>query len=137
MASISTKPQITTGSSCIALPINQIVLTEEHLKVTLANIYESGIKDTAQFRWSKIGPICFSIASTLVITCLTSQFNDFSTHIKLATSKTLTAMAWILFAIFFIVGCFLLCKRRSEDDVFKCRDEAVNAALEKIIKNKN
>lgn len=131
MVSKSKKPQLTTDSSCLTLPVNQIVLVEEHLKSLLASAYESGVKDTQSFHWKDFGVILLSISGTLFLACLTSTFNDFSDSVGFATQAMLTATAWIIIAISFIGGLiaigFSSCKHNG--DVFCKREKAVEGIV--------
>lgn len=133
MASNPSKPQITPDSSYITLPINQIALTDEQLKLALSEVYETGHSHARKFRLCNLSSILLSIAGTLFLTCLTSRFNDFFEYVGFHTHKPLTGIAWSIFAFTF-VGGLILHSLGKEVDMSSQRDAVVNNILGRLKK---
>ena len=129
------EPRITSGSMRLTLPITKITLSDDVLRNHLSKIYEAGVRDSEKFQWSDLGAVFLSISGTLLLTCLTATFNDFSSHVKFATQQCLTVIAWIAFAWSFVLGCVFICFKasRGHSDVFDSRDIAVEAGARQVL----
>jgi hypothetical protein len=128
MTSSSPKIQLSDGSSLIILPIKQIALTDAQLKLSLSDAYEEGVQDSTKWKWVKLGPVLLSIAGTLLVTCLTSKFNDFSAHVEWATHSFLMASAWVICVCAFLVGLALLVfSKKPANAMRQERNKAVEA----------
>lgn len=134
MANNLSKVQIADDSFCAKLQIKQFVITEDRFRISLSNVYEEGVKDSEEVKWFDAYPVSLSVSGTLLLTCLTSQFNDLSKFISYASKDNLTIGAWILFALSFLYGIIaaLFMRIQKKKDVFRQRDEAINAEISKI-----
>lgn len=127
----SSLPKIirSTGSSFIILPIKQIVLTDAQLKQSLSDAYEEGVQDSTKWKWVKLSPLLLSIAGTLLVTCLTAKFNDFSAYVEWATQSRLMASAWIICVVALLAALMLLASSKKPTNAMR---QERNNAVEKI-----
>lgn len=133
MASNPSKPQITPDSSYITLPINQIALTDEQLKLALSEVYETGHFHARKFRLCNLSSVLLSIAGTLFLTCLTSRFNDLFEYVGFHTNKLLTGIAWLV-VVFTFMGGLILHSFGKGAEMGSQRDAVVNEILGRLKK---
>ena len=108
----------------IVITETRVTLSDEKLKSALSKSYEQAQKDMSKPKFHKWYSVFLSIAGTLFLTLLTSQFND----VGAISSKMLTIISWVLCAICGLLGFILLginvsSKTHSNTDE---RDNAVN-----------
>ena len=128
------KPQLTTDSFCLTLPVKQTVLLDEHLRALLSTAYEKGFDEAQGAKLRSLGTVLWSISGTLFLACLTTTFNDYSEVFAFATKARLTAYAWLFVGITFIGGLIVvgISVRRQNTNVFAKRNHAVENVLAKI-----
>ena len=128
------KPQLTTDSSCLTLPVKQTVLLDEHLRTLLSAVYEKGFDEAQGAKLRSLGTVLWSISGTLFLACLTTTFNDYSEAFAFATQARLTACAWLFVGITFVGGLIAvgISVRRHDTNVFTKRNHAVEQVLADI-----
>ena len=107
-----------------------IQISDEKLKGYLKDAYETARRDGRGFKIYKLYSILLSIASTLFITLLTSDFKDLGR----ISSSTLSIIGWIIMVFTFIVGVALAIinsSKNGENETTE-RDEAVNRIINEI-----
>lgn len=119
------------------IPADEITLSKDKLQSVLREVYEDAHSTVCQFHWYDLCAVSFSIAFTLLITLLTTEFRNFSNDVEWMTSGRLTIIAWIVFLGSLIFGCIGLVVRSSpkSNTVFSKRDAVVLDAIEKLCKN--
>ena len=131
------KPKLTIDSKHTVLDVNQITLTVEQLSVAMNNVYESSYTRVAEFRWYDSYSVAFSISATLFITCLTSDFKDFSSVIAWLHSDRMAFLAWLIVFLSFVFGMLCVCRKaHKNDNVFVDRNNTVICEINKL-KSKN
>lgn len=112
-----------------------IQVTDEKLNRLLSSTYETARKDARKFKIYNHYGIFFSIAGSLIITLLTSSFNNY----EIISSSTLTIIAWIVFSVSLITGIVLAIIRASlqNNDEHTQRDKAVEKIIDKIVSDEN
>ena len=126
---------IDRSDSGIVVTETKVVLSDEKLKGALSKTYEQAQKDILKPKFHKWYNVFLSIAGTLFLTLLTSNFND----IVNISSKTVTIIAWILCGICAILG-FILMGLHVSDKIHNNtneRDKAVDEIFNQYcLKNK-
>ena len=115
----------------IVVQERSIQVTDEKLNRLLLTTYEKARKDANSFKLYNHYGVFFSIAGSLIVTLLTSTFHDF----EKISSKTLTGIAWVVFAVSLIIGIVLALIRASKQgsDEHDERDKTVGEILEGIV----
>lgn len=127
------KPTLTIDSKHTVLDVNQITLTVEQLKVAMNNVYESSYTRVNEFHWYDLYSVSFSVSATLFITCLTTNFKDFSAKIPWFDPAGMATCAWISLCILFIFGMVCVCwKSRKNDYIFVDRNNTVIYEMNKL-----
>ena len=127
------KPTLTIDSKHTVLDVNQITLTVEQLKVAMNNVYESSYTRVNEFHWYDLYSVSFSVSATLFISCLTTNFQDFSAKIPWFDSAGIATCAWVILCSLFVFG--MICvyrKSRKNDDVFVDRNNTVICEINKL-----
>lgn len=125
--------QISVDSNVITPTVNQICLTFDRIGELLRRVYESACKSSG-FKLYNLYPIFFSIAGTLLITCLTSKVNDFTKIWSVLTQDRLMFVAWGFFVVSLLSGLILLCVKvtAKQVDMLEERDSVVDFELGKL-----
>lgn len=127
------KPTLTIDSDRMVLDVNQITLTVEQLTVAMNNVYETSYSRVNDFRWYELYPVAFSVAATLFLTCLTSDFKDFSNEIPWLNPGRMTFSAWGLLFICLLFGMICVCRKsHKSDNVFVDRNNTVICEINKL-----
>lgn len=108
----------------------KIKLSDEYLKSLLSNAYEEARKDAKKFSISKLYGIFFSVALTLFLALITSEFKSIG---ALPGNKVQT-LAIILCAICTIAGIILLAIyiRNKDLAVTEERDKAIEKVMKQL-----
>ena len=116
----------------IVVENQNVKLSDDKLYIIQLKTYELAEINTKQFRLSNLWPTCLSIAGTLLLTLLTSEFHSVG---KLDSEKV-TIVAGCLMAIFLVLGIVFLIHLHNSDNSShnKERDEAIEKAKTEIIK---
>ena len=131
------KPTLTIDSKHTVLDVNQITLTIDQLKVAMNNVYESSYTRVNEFHWYDLYSVSFSVSATLFISCLTTNFKDFSAKIPWLDPAGMTIIAWAILCLLFIFGMVCVCwKSHNTDDVFADRNSTVIHQIDKLQSNK-
>ena len=127
------KPTLTIDSKHTVLDVNQITLTVEQLKVAMNNVYESSYTRVNEFHWYDLYSVSFSVSATLFISCLTTNFKDFSAKIPWVDSAGIATCAWVILCSLFVFGMICVCRKsRKNDDVFVDRNNTVICEINKL-----
>jgi len=115
----------------IVVQERSIQVTDEKLNRLLLTTYEKARKDANSFKLYNHYGLFISIAGSLIVTLLTSTFHD----LEKISSKTLTGIAWSVFAVSLITGIVLALIRASKQgsDEHDERDKTVGEILERIV----
>ena len=127
------KPKLTIDSKHTVLDVNQITLTVEQLKVSMNNVYESSYTRVNEFHWYDLYSVSFSVSATLFISCLTTNFKDFSAKIPWLDSAGMAICAWVILCSLFVFGMICVCRKsHKNDDVFVDRNNTVIFEINKL-----
>ncbi len=127
------KPTLTIDSKHTVLDVNQITLTVDQLKVAMNNVYESSYTRVNEFHWYDLYSVSFSVSATLFISCLTTNFKDFSAKIPWLDPAGMAIIAWAILCLLFIFGMVCVCwKSRKNDNVFVNRNNTVICEVDKL-----
>ena len=108
-----------------------IHLSDEKLNNVLLRTYERAQQDAHAVKFHKFYGMFLSIAGTLFLTLLTSDFHNLGSM----KAETVTEIAWIVFSISLIVGIILLIVnfRKQAKDNTRERDKAVEEIFKQYI----
>lgn len=125
--------KIETISGKIVCTETEITITNEKLKNTLSDIYETARDDANKKKWYDYFTVGFSIAGTILLALLTATFNDIGS----ISSHTVTTIAWVIFGISFSYGVVALIAKlisisNNTSNEHKERDKAIIEAMGKI-----
>lgn len=123
--------KIETISGKIVCTETEITITNEKLKNTLSDIYETARDDANKKKWYDYFTVGFSIAGTILLALLTATFNDIGS----ISSHTVTTIAWVIFGIIFSYGVVALIAKLISNNTrneHKERDKAIIEAMGKI-----
>lgn len=123
--------KIETISDKIVCTETEITITNEKLKNTLSNIYETAREDANKRKWYNYFTVGFSIAGTILLALLTATFNSLGA----ISSHSVTIIAWVMFGISFIYGVVALMFKmlsNNNSNEHKERDKAIKETMEKI-----
>lgn len=127
------KPALTIDSKNTVLDVNQITLTVEQLTVAMNDVYESAHSRVNKFHWYDLYSVSFSVSATLFISCLTTNFKDFSAKIPWLDPVGMAIIAWLILSFLFIFGMICVCKKsNNNDNVFVDRNNTVIHQINKL-----
>lgn len=123
---------IVTSSNKIICRETSIQLSDEKLKGVLSKVYEAARKDACKFKPYKHYGIFISIAGTLLITLLTTEFKAIGS----ITATDMKTGAWVLFGISAIIGFALALWNVSKQHVSENeeRDKTIHTTITDILK---
>ena len=123
---------IISSSDHYVVKETSVHISDEKLKTALSRSYEKAQKDINAFKLRKHYSIFLSIASTLSLSLLTSEFKS----IGQIPSQTVTSVAWIICIICAILGFILLAMYVSDrtQNNTSDRDKAVDEVVREYIK---
>lgn len=126
MAPVSNANIIDTKDEGIVVKETLISISDEKLRSSLSRTYEEAQKDMSKFHFHNLYSIFFSIASTLFLSLLTSNFHAIGS----ATAETVTIVAWLICIVSGFLGGILACCKFAEKT--KNDTSARDAAVEKV-----
>ena len=100
MAMVSNKNIIDTRDEGIVVKERPISLSDEKLRNALSRAYEEAQKDMSKFHFCNLYSVFLSIAGTLFLSLLTSDFHALGS----VTAESITFVAWILFGVFGVLS---------------------------------
>ena len=126
MAMASNIDIIGTMDEGIVVKETPISISDEKLKNSLSRAYEEAQKDMSKFHFSNLYSVFLSIAGTLFLSLLTSNFNAIGS----ITSEAVTTGAWVICITSGLLGFILSCHKVSQ----KTKNDTSNRdnAVEKI-----
>jgi len=131
------KLSLPIDSTLTVLDVNQITLTVEQLTVAMNNVYESSYNRRNQLCWHDLYSVAFSVSATLFLTCLTTNFKDFSSEISRLNPSRMMFFAWIIVFLLFVFGIICVCWRSSKSgSIFVDRNTTVKREIDKLLAQK-
>ena len=126
----NTQSNIDSNELEIVCVDTKIKLSDEYLRRLLSNVYEIARKDAKRINFAKSYGIFFSIALTLLLALITSEFKS----IGAITSNIVRIIAIIICSCSFIMGCVLLAIyiRNKDLSVTEERDKAIEEVMNQI-----
>lgn len=123
----SNRKNIDTITGSIVCTETSIKLTDEKLKGILSKTYETARKDAQKFRIYKHYGVFLSVAFSLIIPLLTSEFQSFG----VISADVISVFCWVIFAISLVSGVVLVIIYASNAATNETseRDEAVESML--------
>ena len=121
------KSRIKLSGKPVIVSDTQIQLSDQKLRSLLSAMYEKGENDARRFSpWKSYAP-CFSVALTLLIALLTSEFHPVFGF----SSETVTAVAFFLLSVSALLGfVFLLYGFQVRNsDLTEKRDKAIEETM--------
>ena len=108
-----------------------IHLSDEKLRGVLLRTYEHAQKDMGKFKFHKFYDVFLSIAGTLFLTLLTTEFNQ----VGALSAVVVTGIAWTICVLCGILGFILMGVRVDEKTKSHTeeRDAAINKVLDEIL----
>lgn len=131
MAIVSNMNIIDTKDEGIVVKETPIRISDEKLRNALSRVYEEAQKDMSKFHFYNLYSVFLSIASTLFLSLLTSDFHAIGS----ATAETVTIFAWIACIGSGFLGAILAsCKvsQKTKNDTSD-RDDAVEKVFNQHI----
>ena len=131
MAMTSNVNIIDTKDEGIVVKETLISISDEKLKNSLSRAYEEAQKDMSKFHFYNLFSVFLSIAGTLFLSLITSNFNAIGS----ITSETVTIGAWAICIISGFSGVILACykvSQRTKNDT-SSRDNAVKKVFHEHI----
>ncbi len=121
---------IVTDSENIVCHERKVEISDEKLKSLLMRSYETARKDARSFKFYKLHNVFLSIASTLFITLLTSDFKSFDA----IQSSTISTIAWGVFVLCLLLGIITASVSGSKGNTNEAieRNQAVDTILSEI-----
>lgn len=95
---------IDTSSPGIVVQETSITITDEKVKGILLRTYEAALKNANSFKYYKSYKVLLSVAGTLFLSLLTSDFRNLG---KLDAS-TVTTIAWVVMVLCALIGFLFL-----------------------------
>ena len=108
-----------------------ITISDEKLRNSLSRAYEEAQKDMSEFHFYNLFSVFFSIATTLFLSLLTSDFRAIGSM----TEENVTIGAWVICISSFIFGVILGCLKisiKTKNDTNN-RDKAVKKVFDQHI----
>ena len=123
----SNKKNIDTITGSIVCTETNIKLTDEKLRGILSKTYETARKDAQKFRIYNHYGVFLSVAFSLIIPLLTSEFQSFG----VISADNLSVFCWVVFAISLVSGVVLVIIYASNAATNETseRDKAVESML--------
>lgn len=131
MAMISDANIIDTKDEGIVVKETPIKISDEKLRNSLSRAYEEAQKDMSKFHFYNLYSVFLSIASTLFLSLLTSDFHAIGSM----TAEKVTIGAWVICIgsglLSGILACYKVSKKTKNDT--SNRDEAVENVFNQYI----
>lgn len=131
MAMVSNKNIIDTKDEGIVVKETPIRISDEKLRNALSRSYEEAQKDMNKFHFYNLYSVFLSIASTLFLSLLTSDFHELGS----VTAENVTIFAWAVCIVFGLLGAILACykvSQKTKNDTSD-RDDAVEKVFNQYI----
>lgn len=131
MAIVSNMNIIDTKDEGIVVKETPIRISDEKLRNALSRTYEEAQKDMSKFHFYNLYSVFFSIAGTLFLSLLTSDFRAFGP----ITAEKATIGAWVVCIGSGIIGAVLACykvSQKTKNDTNN-RDDAVEKVFNQYI----
>ena len=126
---------IDSSNPGIVIKETKVSLSDEKLKAALSNAYERAMKDVHEFKLRNHYSIFLSVAGTLFLSLLTSEFES----IGKISAERITTVVWCVVFVAGVWGVILLgmyVSDKTQQDTNR-RDKAVNEIFEKYIGQKS
>ena len=134
MSVVSNIDIIDTNDEGIVVKETPISISDEKLKNSLSRAYEEAQKDMSEFHFYNLYSVFLSIASTLFLSLLTSDFHSIGSM----TAEKVTYGAWIICIVSGVLGGILACckiSQKTKNDTSN-RDDAVKKVFDQHISKK-
>ena len=131
MAMTSNVNIIDTKDEGIVVKETLISISDEKLKNSLSRAYEEAQKDMNKFHFYNLYSVFFSIAGTLFLSLITSDFHAIGS----ITSEKVTIGAWVICIVSGFLGGILACykvSQKTKNDTSN-RDDAVKKVFNQHI----
>ena len=131
MAMTSNVNIIDTKDEGIVVKETPISISDEKLKNSLSRVYEEAQKDMSKFHFYDLFSVFLSIAGTLFLSLITSNFNAIGS----IPSETVTIVVWAICIASGLFGVFLACfkvSKKTKNDTSD-RDNAVKKVFDQHI----
>lgn len=131
MAMASNMNIIDTKDEGIVVKETPISISDEKLRNSLSRAYEEAQKDMSEFHFYNLYSVFLSIASTLFLSLLTSDFHAISS----LTAEQVTIGAWVICIGAGFLGGILACykiSKKTKNDTSN-RDDAVKKVFDQHI----
>ena len=131
MAIVSNTNIIDTKDEGIVVKETPIRISDEKLRNALSRVYEEAQKDMSKFHFYNLYSVFLSIASTLFLSLLTSDFHAIGS----VTAETVTIGAWVVCIGSGFLGAILACykvSQKTKNDTSN-RDDAVEKVFNQHI----
>lgn len=119
---------IVQSDSEIIMQEMSITLTDEKMKGILMHTYERAVKDVSKWHFYKLYGSFLSIGGTLLLTILTSSFNDIL-MLKAETIKNISVAATIAFLLTGFICLAISVNQKKKNDM-----DARDRAIEEVFK---
>ena len=129
MAPLNNTNIIDTKDEGIIVKETLISISDEKLRNSLSRTYEEAQKDMSKFHFCNLYSVFLSIASTLFLSLLTSNFHA----IGYATAEKVTTGAWVICIVSGFLGVILGCYKVAEKNDTSARDNAVEKVYKQHI----
>lgn len=133
MAAVNNKNIIDTKDEGIVVKETLISISDEKLRNSLSRAYEEAQKDMSKFHFYNLYSVFLSVASTLFLSLLTSDFHGIGSM----TAETVTFYAWAICIgcgiLGGILGCYKVTQKTNNDT--DERDNAVRKVFNQHISN--
>lgn len=124
---------IDTKDEGIVVKETPISISDEKLRNSLSRAYEEAQKDMSKFHFYNLCSVFLSIASTLFLALLTSDFHAIGS----LTAETVTVGAWAICIgsgfLSVILTCYKVSKKTENDT--STRDAAVEKVFKQLVKD--
>lgn len=129
------KAIIDSSDPGIVVEEQKVSLSDEKLKRVMATMYEHGLKDGKDFSLSNHYGIFLSIAGTLIVTLLSSEFKA----IAGLSVNIITGVMWCICIVSLLIGIGLLVLRGNNTvaSYSEKREMAVNEVFNKELRDKS
>jgi len=124
------KSNLDTAGNNFAVKSDNILASEDKLKITLNSVYEAARKNSTKFHITSCYSVLFSISFTLLVTLFTSNFKAIGS----VTAESVTVIAWVAFLACLVLGiiCLVLFYRGTHSNWEEERDKTVNSKIEQL-----
>lgn len=130
----SSKKNIDTITGSIVCTETSIKLTDEKLRGILSKVYETARKDAQKFNLHNHYGVFLSVAFSLIIPLLTSEFQTFG----IISADILSGVCWFAFVVCLLVGVGLAISYASNAAINETseRDKAIESMMDMLQKQK-